>query len=159
MTKKRVKRLVFTNIDTGETVVVKTSLKKWSEERGLDYKCMWSLCYGVRKIYRGWYVGTTPPIPTVKKTRKGEKRKVVANKMSFEKMNPGEMYQITSTFSAWEMDETVIVSCDSMVFILEKPKKTSGGIFLVSALYGNAIWKLRWSEGFAEAFVKVERNE
>lgn len=64
--------LTFTNKTTGEVVTVQTSLRKFCEERNLNYKAFHLLASGKSKSSGGWYLGTHAPEYV---ERKGEKRK------------------------------------------------------------------------------------
>lgn len=69
---ERPSSLTFTNKTTGEVVTVQTSLRKFCEERRLNYKAFHLLASGKSKSSGGWYLGTDAPEYV---ERKGEKRK------------------------------------------------------------------------------------
>ena len=70
----------LTNITTGETVLINSSLREWCISRNLNYKAIHLLVKGKVKISNGWYMGTEKPVYV---DRAGEKRKP----MSIEQRN------------------------------------------------------------------------
>ena len=62
----------LTHKDTGETVIINSSLREWCLEHGLNYKAMHLLVNGKTKVSCGYFLGTKQPIYV---DRKGEKRK------------------------------------------------------------------------------------
>jgi group I intron endonuclease len=62
----------LTNIDTNESVIIKSSLREWCLEKNLSYKSMNLLVNGKIKISQGWFLGENKPVYV---ERKGEKRK------------------------------------------------------------------------------------